>query len=214
MEPADLSMEQLPEVAYRDGGDLDEIRHSSAPSRVVTARADARLRDIVDTHFDFIWRSLRRLGVPADAVDDAAQRVFWVAAQNLRDIRAESERAYLFSTALRVASDVRRVRARVREVQADAMIAQAEHPSPDPEQLLDQKRAREILDALLDELPMELRTVIVLVEGDGLTATEVAGVLDIPEGTVNSRLRRGRESLSRSVERLKKRAAKERGARQ
>ena len=104
MEPVDLSMDHLPEIAYPDGGDLEEIRHLSAAPRVVKIRSEARLRDMVHTYFDFIWRSLRRLGVPADSVDDAAQRVFWVAAQNLGDIRVESERAYLFGTALRVAS--------------------------------------------------------------------------------------------------------------
>jgi RNA polymerase sigma-70 factor (ECF subfamily) len=151
------------------------------------------------------------LGVPANAVDDAAQRVFWIAAKNLHRIAPASERSYLFGTSVRVASDARRVHGRVREVGGEAEIESTAHPAPSPDELLDQKRAREILDSMLEDMPMELRTVLVLVEGEGLTGSEVASLLEIPEGTVNSRLRRAREALNRNVARLTKRAKNERG---
>ena len=200
-------------ATYDEVGDLEGITEvASAPPPPMSARADARLRALVESQFDFIWRSLRRLGVPTDAVDDAAQRVFWVAAKNLTRIEPTTERAYLFGTAMRVASDIRRARARGREVQSDAEIAFAAHPLPGPDELLDQKRAREILDRLLDALPIDLRTVLILVEGEGLTGTEVADLLEIPEGTVNSRLRRAREALARSVERMRRRTLASGGA--
>jgi RNA polymerase sigma-70 factor (ECF subfamily) len=56
--------------------------------------------------------------VPSDDVDDCAQQVFWVAARKLDDIEGDSERAFLFGTAMRVASDARRSRTRRREVPA------------------------------------------------------------------------------------------------
>jgi RNA polymerase sigma-70 factor (ECF subfamily) len=176
-------------------------------SPAASEESEGRLRSIVEEHFDFIWRSLRRLGVPSDAVDDAAQRVFLVAAKNLEDIAAGRERSYLFGSAMRVASDVRRIRGRAREVPSLDELEVAPDPLPSPDELLDQKRAREILDALLEEMPMELRTVLVLVEGEGLTAVEIAKLIGIPEGTVNSRLRRAREALTQSVSRLRKRTA-------
>src|SRR4051812_39693933 len=79
----------------------------------------ARLRSIVDANFDFIWRSLRRLGVAEHSVDDAAQQVWIVAARKLASITPGQERAFLFGTALRVASDARRSASRRREVLAD-----------------------------------------------------------------------------------------------
>jgi RNA polymerase sigma-70 factor (ECF subfamily) len=191
MRQADLSLQELPIASY--------------------ASTDARLRRIIDEYFDFVWRSLRRLGVAGDAVDDAAQKVFFIAGKNLRHIAPESERSYLFGTCVRVASDARKVQSRVREVAGDAEIERAPNPTPSPDELLDQKRAREILDSMLDDMPMDLRTVLVLVEGEGLTGSEVAALLDIPAGTVNSRLRRAREALSESVARLMKRAKPERG---
>jgi RNA polymerase sigma-70 factor (ECF subfamily) len=196
MRPANLSLEES---------------LSDSPPAAVHSAADSRLRRMIDVYFDFIWRSLRRLGIPADTVDDAAQGVFWIAARNLAQIAPESERSYLFGTAVRVAADARRVRARVREVSGDREIESAVHPTPSPDELLDQKRAREILDSLLEEMAMDLRTVLVLVEGEGLSGPEIASLLGLPEGTVNSRLRRAREALTRGVARIAKRASEERG---
>ena len=195
-----------------DGESADLSDASSTVPLPLTGEAEARLRAMVDTQFDFIWRSLRRLGVPPDEVDDASQQVFWIAAKNLERIEPRSERSYLFGTALRVASDVRRLRSRGREVHGDDTIHWTAHPAPGPDELLDQKRARELLDDLLDSMPMEMRTVLVLVEGEGLTGSEVAHLLEIPEGTVSSRLRRAREALAHGVERLKKQSARPGGS--
>jgi RNA polymerase sigma-70 factor (ECF subfamily) len=209
MRRAHLSPGRAAALAY-DARAAEEAFFEGAASR----GSQARLKSMVDDHFDFIWRSLRRLGVPPDAVDDAAQRVFIVAAKNVDDIAAGSEKSYLFGSALRVAADFRRVRARVREVPLFDELERAAHPMPTPDELLDQKRAREILDALLEDMPMDLRTVLVLVEGEGLTGTEAAALLAIPEGTVNSRLRRAREALEQSVLRLQRRAAHRTGSTQ
>jgi len=176
-------------------------------------RTQQRVRRMLDTYFDFIWRSLRRLGVASASVDDAAQRVFLVAARHVDEIDVVRERAYLFGVAIRVASDWRRAELRRREVHSEDEMYAAAHPTPGPEELLDQKRARETLDVLLDGLPLDLRTVIVLVEGEGLKAQEAADLLGIPEGTVSSRLRRAREALAESVERLKIRRESQRGRR-
>ncbi len=210
MSQADLSSSQTAAFVYVAAPDeRDSVDVSRQRSR--GRDAQARLRSMVDLHFDFIWRSLRRLGVPLDAVDDATQRVFLVAAKNIDAIAAPREKSYLFGSALRVAADFRRVRARVREVAAVEALESAPDPSPAADELLDQKRAREILDTLLEEMPIELRTVLVLVEGEGLTGNEVAKLLALPEGTVNSRLRRAREALAQSVARLRKRSAHPRG---
>ena len=134
-----FSMGHSPPVAYDEIGDLEESAKDLASTRPpMNGKSDARLRALVDAQFDFIWRSLRRLGVPEDAVDDAAQRVFWVAAKNLARIEAATERAYLFGTAMRIASDIRRARARGREHHDENEIAFAPHPMPGPDELLDQ----------------------------------------------------------------------------
>src|ERR1700733_13254225 len=146
-----------------DAGGADVPSATSAPPRM-SADAEARFRGIVDSQFDFIWRSLRGLGVPAAGVDDAAQQVFLVAAQKIDAIAPGSERSFLFTTARGIAANVRRARTRSREVQGDDAFAEPLDAGPDPEQLAASKQARELLDRLLDGLPEELRTVFVLFE--------------------------------------------------
>ena len=48
-----------------------------------------RLRRVATAHLDFVWRCLRRFGVPAADADDAAQQVFLVAAQKLDEVPVE-----------------------------------------------------------------------------------------------------------------------------
>jgi RNA polymerase sigma-70 factor, ECF subfamily len=189
-------------------GSLREPRSEGAagrPALRISKEDRARLSDIVSDHFDFIWRSLRRLGVPGPDADDCAQQVFWVAARKLTSISEGSERAFLFSTALRVASDARRSRGRRREVAEDEATQPCD-PGPRPDEAADQKRARELLDEVLGAMPMELRAVFVLFELEEMSTPEIAGLLEIPTGTVASRLRRSREEFQRIVGRLKARA--------
>lgn len=156
-----------------------------------------------DAYFDFIARSLRGLGVPEGDVDDAAQQVFLVASRRLDDIREGAERAFLFSTALNVAQRAHRTRQRRREVAEDP---EEPDPNPTPEALADQRRARAILDTILEELPMDLRAVFVLFEIEELSMPEIATTLDIPVGTVASRLRRARADFQQRVKRLQARS--------
>jgi len=172
-----------------------------AHGAVAPPKSEARLRTIVAEQFDFVWRSLRRLGVPEIDVDDCAQQVFVVAARRLDDIQVGSERAFLFSTVMRVASDARRSRGRRREVLHDDI--EVFDDAPDPEEIASAHSARAVLDEVLDALPMELRAVFVLFELEELTTAEIAAVLELPSGTVASRLRRAREEFHRVVARRK-----------
>jgi RNA polymerase sigma-70 factor, ECF subfamily len=170
----------------------------------LAAATDARLVLLVQEQFGFVWRLLRRFGVPESDANDAAQQVFIAVSQRLDDIRAGSERAFLFSTALHVGSRARRDRSRKREdfgVDLDAQPA----PAPSPEELVDRRRARELLDALLEEMPLELRVVFVLYEIEQLTSSEIAEVIGVPLGTVASRLRRAREDFTARVARVEAR---------
>src|SRR5882724_9538309 len=119
----------------------------------------ARLRAMMDNHFETVWRSLRRLGVPEAGADDSAQQVFVVAARRLEEIEVGGERRYLLGVAVRVASDARRTLARRREVPLDpesaaSSLLLARPRQPDEE--LEQKRELALLATLLDEMPDEL----------------------------------------------------------
>lgn len=165
-----------------------------------TDGATARLEELFADYFDFVWRSLRRFGLNDAAADDAAQQVFIVASRRLDDIRKGSERSFLFGVARRTASDVRRSSA-VRHEVPDEHVATTLDGSADAEELIDQKRARELLDATLDALPDDLREVLVLFELEGMTSAEIARLLDKPQGTIQSRLRRARQLFEAALAR-------------
>jgi RNA polymerase sigma-70 factor (ECF subfamily) len=170
------------------------------------ARSDeARLRSMVDSYLDFTWRSLRRLGLSPDAADDAAQRVFVVAHERLADIQPGCEKAFLFKTAVRVASTARRTYARRREVLTGEETFESHDPAPRADELLDRQRARALLEELLDDMEMDLRVVFVLFELEGQKMSEIAVTLDVPEGTVASRLRRARAEFQSMVKRYQAR---------
>jgi RNA polymerase sigma-70 factor, ECF subfamily len=172
--------------------------------------AQARVRGLVASHFDFIWRSLRRLGVPEAAADDAAQQVFVVAARKMEGMTVDRERSFLFAIALRVAADERRARRRRPEISEAAPGVAVLDPAPGPDELLEWQRARAIAERILEGLPFEVRVVFVLFELEDVPTKEIAKMLDLPMGTVASRLRRGRELFQQGVERFKARRGGER----
>src|SRR6201995_4708859 len=68
---------------------------------IPVVRNPDRLRRVATAHLDFVWRCLRRFGVPAADADDAAQQVFLVASQKLDDAPGEKDRSVLGATAAR-----------------------------------------------------------------------------------------------------------------
>lgn len=170
----------------------------------MACEAKERLATLLDQHHDFVWRLLRRFGVRTADCDDAAQQVFLVAARRLDDIEPGRERSFLTGTAMRVASEHRRRSPSQREVSDDGL---EERPSlvPPADELVDQKRARALLDLVLDAMDLELRAVFVLFELEGASLTEIAELTSLPRGTVASRLRRARVDFEDRVRRIQAR---------
>lgn len=167
-----------------------------------TTTAHVTLQELFDAHFDFVWRSVRRFGVPDASVDDAVQEVFLVAMRRLAVIEPGRERSFLFGTAMRVASGLRRsVNRRRDQVADDADALDAISGAPGADALLDQKRARALLDRCVEALPLDLRAVFILFELEDMTAAAIADLLAIPPGTVASRLRRARALFEQAVAR-------------
>ena len=174
------------------------------PPLAVETADSVRLERVARHNYQFIWRCLRRFGVrPDSAVDDATQRVFEVAAKKRHHIEPGRERAFFFKTALLVAAEMRRQVRQRREVSDDEALLGEVDPSAKPDDLAEQRRFRRLLDAALDRMPMDLRTVFVLFELEELPGAEIARLLEIPHGTVASRLRRAREQFREEVRRLR-----------
>ncbi len=160
---------------------------------------------LFDANYDFVWATLRRLGVAAEGADDAAQKVFLVAARKLLDIEPHREKAFLYGAAMRIAADARYSSRRRGEIFAPLDDAAASPVGASPDDLLDQKRARELLDQILGSMDLAERSIFVLYEIEGMTMAEIADLHDIPQGTVASRLKRARETFERKVEVMQRR---------
>jgi RNA polymerase sigma-70 factor (ECF subfamily) len=171
---------------------------------VAAAGSDDRLRREVRENYEFLWRSLRRLGVAQPSVEDAVQQVLVVFARRLGDIRPGAERAFVFATATRVAADWRKKQSRSREAaDSEALDLQASE-APSVEQLIDQRRARELFDRVLDLLPDDLRAVFILYELEEMTMATIGEMLGLPPGTVASRLRRARAMFESAADRMQR----------
>jgi RNA polymerase sigma-70 factor, ECF subfamily len=188
--------------------DLDAAlpRPSLSPTGDALTGGAERSRALVLAHFDFVWRLLRRLGLPEPAVDDAAQQVFIVASRRLAEIPLGSERTFLYGTALRTAATWRRD-SRRRARWEEAATTEAISGAPNPHEELERRQALALLDAILRRLEYPLREVFVLCEIEELTMQEVAVLVGIPMGTVASRLRRARREFALQVRRLRAKGA-------
>jgi len=181
-----------------ESGDADPTRDPAADPAIGYDRDE----------INAVWRLLRRLGVADADVDDATQQVLLVATERQASIRPGHRRAFIYGTALRVAREVARRAHRSAEVDQDTL---PDTELPSPEELLDRHRARELLDQLLLSMPFDQRVVFVLFEIEDLSTKEIARVLDIPRGTVASRLRRAREDFKARLARLEAKRARRGG---
>jgi len=171
---------------------------------VEAAGFDERLAALVEDHFAYVWRVLRRLGLGEVDSDDVAQLVFLRATKRLADIRPQAERAFLYTMALHAAYKHRRTEQRRREDLLEDFDVPAEELAG-ADELVDRRRARETLDRIVRGMPIDFREVFVLYEIEGLSTTEIAEIIGIPVGTVASRLRRARADFEGRVARLEAR---------
>ncbi len=164
------------------------------PGEAAGEDVSSRLSRMATAHLESVWRTLRRLGVPPADIDDAVQQVFLAVVPRLGELPPPREHAYLLGIAVRIASNWRRTHRRRREV-FHAPLPDEGDEQAGPEATLEQKQIRRLLDQALDTLPQELRVVFVLFELEELSMSEIARLLDLPPGTVASRLRRAREQF-------------------
>jgi RNA polymerase sigma-70 factor (ECF subfamily) len=171
------------------------------------------LEHLLDAHLDALYRTALRLcgGHAADAEDlvhDAVAR----AVEGYAELREHAAaRSWLFTTLVRTHLNRGRARRRRRESLAvdlsDAAFEEALanwRPARSP--LDDAARAdvRDRVIAALHVLDEAYRTVVWLVDAEEWRLRDVATMLDVPEGTVASRLYRGRQTLRAALQRREK----------
>ena len=147
----------------------------------------------------FVRCSLLQCGVPSALVDDAVQDVFLVVHRRLADYDADrgSLRAWMFGISLRVARAHRRALGRTCSI-PDTLLADA--ALADPERYVSQIKAAEAATRILETLPREQWSVLVMADVEGMTAPEIAHTLGVKVNTVYTRLMRARTKVRRQVQ--------------
>ena len=135
-----------------------------------------------------------------DASGDLLQRTFLACLEGLPNFRGDgSFRSYIFAIAYRQLCRHYRTR---KGDKVDLTSVSAFALDPSISKLLIEREEMQLFLAGLREIPLELQVVLEFFYWEQCTAHEIATVLEIPEGTVRSRLRRGREMLRAAIERL------------
>jgi RNA polymerase sigma-70 factor, ECF subfamily len=155
---------------------------------------------IYRANVDFVWRSLRRLGVRDAALDDATQEVFLVVHRRFSDFRVgTSIKAWLFAIAQRTASDQR------RWVRRKGNLSPLHEDMPTSSQSpLDNVITRQATDrvlAFLDELDEPRRVAFILSDLEQMTAPEIGTALGVNVNTVYYRIASARKAFVAFLER-------------
>lgn len=161
-----------------------------------------RSRLLIDGHFDFVWRSARRLGLSASDADDVAEEVFGSAARRIDEVDALRERSFLFGALLGAVS-ARRRRVRGREEAPRAVAPTLELTGRSPESTRELLRVRPLLQELLETLSESQRVLFVLYEIEELELSEIAELLELPIDRVASQLEAGRASFVAAAQRVR-----------
>jgi RNA polymerase sigma-70 factor, ECF subfamily len=156
-----------------------------------------RFESIYKQYFDFVWASVRRLGVNPPATDDVVQEVFVVIHSRLHTVeQPQSLRSWIYGVVRRTVSSHHRAQ-RVRDASGSALAAEStlNRAPPTPFDLLEQNAQLKLLWTLLEELDEPKREVFSMAELDELTVPEIAEILVIPLNTAYSRLRAARQAF-------------------
>lgn len=168
-----------------------ERRDDATLARAAGAGDRDALEALLERHLDRVHAICRRiLGHPEDARDAAQEALISVARSIGRFDGRSAFTTWLYRVATNAALDEARRRARRPVPSESAGDAPARGPGPDS--VVD----RLDLDAALGTIPIEFRTAVVLRDLCDLDYAQISEVLDIPPGTVRSRIARGRAALA------------------
>lgn len=157
----------------------------------------ADFRSWYEAHVGYVWRSLRRLGIPAGDVPDLCHDVFVVAWKQRAQLEPQRPiKPWLFAVAYRVASSYRR-RSWFRK-RSDHEFETEIAPGADPEQQVLLRAELVRLQAALDQVPLKIRGVLLLHDFDETPLREIAVALGLPLQTTYSRLSVARKRFRRA----------------
>jgi RNA polymerase sigma-70 factor (ECF subfamily) len=165
---------------------------------------------LVSLYQDFLFRVAMNILGDEDVAGDATQQAFLSAFRNLRSFRGGSLRSWLSRITVNACYDELRRLARNKDIPLQVYDQDGEEiessswladPGPSPEEQAENSDLANAIRDSLGALPEHYRLAIQLVDIEGLSYEETATALNLPVGTVKSRLARARNALRLSLQR-------------
>jgi RNA polymerase sigma-70 factor, ECF subfamily len=155
--------------------------------------------DLVCIHAQGVQNVIYRMCGDVQIAEDAAQETFIQAWIHLSSYRPNTSlRSWLYRIAVNAATDMLRKEKRILPNALEDL--QLKDPQPGPEALFSQEERTALIQKAVLSLPDASRAVLVLREYEGLSYYEIANALEIPIGTVMSRLNYARKLLREKLE--------------
>jgi RNA polymerase sigma-70 factor (ECF subfamily) len=159
---------------------------------------------VYQKYFAFVWRNARLLGVGPHAIDDVVQEIFIAIHSRLHTLCDPlALRSWIYGVVRRVSMGHARLnRARIESLLVDSG-AETDVASgcPTPLDAAERTDRVKLLWQLLDELDASKREAFILVELEEMTMPEIAQALELPLGTVYSRVRAARQAFEAALAR-------------
>ena len=160
---------------------------------------------LFESHLPFVWRNLRRFGVPESLVEDAAQDVFLVVHRRWESWQVERStvETWLFGIVLRVAHNYRRAQqrrlARLLPAHDRGLLLEAPSQADGPAEIFARREAVAIFERALTKIDESKRAVFLMIDVEQMTVPEAAEALGINLNTAYWRLRRARIAFRRAL---------------
>jgi RNA polymerase sigma factor (sigma-70 family) len=173
------------------GGDVAD---GELLARFVASRDEDSFAALVRRHGPMVLGVCRRMLRHAQDAEDCFQATFMVLARKAATVKRESVSSWLYAVAYRTSLEAKAINARrrAREMQVQEM----PHPEVLPSESQDW---RPWLDQELNRLPEPYRAAIVACDLEGRSRKDAAHLLGLAEGTLSSRLARGRRLLAKRL---------------
>ncbi|MCR9161466.1 MAG: RNA polymerase sigma factor [Nannocystaceae bacterium] len=157
---------------------------------------------LFERHFDAVYGFFCNKVGP-EAVDDLVQETFLGIVRSRDRFREEATfRTYLFAIAHRQMMKYRERWYKTRDRGADFDLERVQALDGSPSQLVIGHSEQALLVRALRHIPLELQIILELFYWQDLRSLDIAEILDIPHGTVRSRIRRAREQLAERIDQL------------
>jgi RNA polymerase sigma-70 factor (ECF subfamily) len=189
---------------------------AAAPQPAMTTLASVPTLDgwtferVYDECFDFVWRTVRRLGIIDAGVDDVVQDVFLVVHRRLGDFEGRSSiKSWLFAITVNAVRDARRSLRRkpgnlggLARSSDDPDAVAVNDGAHGPYDAAAQSEAVVRLHAILDAMSEDRREVLVLAELEEMSVPDIADAVGANVNTIYSRLRAARVDFEKGVARM------------